>query len=43
MNPALGLTFSGTFSLAINNTSAVVNEQFKVGGQTIALNLPAGP
>jgi hypothetical protein len=43
VNPALGLTFTGTFSLAINNTSAAVNEQFKVGGQTIALNLPAGP
>ncbi|MEK7414136.1 MAG: hypothetical protein AAB263_12550, partial [Planctomycetota bacterium] len=38
-----GVTFKGTFSLAINNTNAAVNQSFRVGNDTIQLQLPAGP
>ena len=42
--PSLGIEVSGTLSLAFNNSGAVaVGEQFSVGSQTVALNLPAGP
>ena len=38
-----GVTFAGTFGLAINTTGQPVNQTFTVGTQTIPLNLPAGP
>ncbi|HSF99150.1 MAG TPA: VCBS repeat-containing protein, partial [Ornithinibacter sp.] len=38
-----GVTFSGTFGLAINRTAGTVTESVTVGGQTLSLDLPAGP
>ncbi len=37
------VTFSGTFSLAINNLTTAVDQQIVVDGQTISLDLPRGP
>ena len=39
--PLIG--FSGTLGLAINNTTARVNERILVGGETLIVDLPAGP
>ena len=41
--PGGGVTFTGTFGVAINTTVNAVAEQFEVGQETINLNLPAGP
>ncbi|HEX6130210.1 MAG TPA: VCBS repeat-containing protein, partial [Actinomycetota bacterium] len=41
--PGAPVTFTGTFSVAINNTLAAVAAQFQVGAETITLNLPGGP
>ena len=38
-----GLTLSGTFTLALNETNAAVNQTVNIGGSPITLNLPAGP
>ncbi len=38
-----GVSFSGTFSLAINNTSSAIDETIQVGAGTLRLQLPAGP
>ncbi|HXG49000.1 MAG TPA: VCBS repeat-containing protein, partial [Methylomirabilota bacterium] len=38
-----GGEFTGSFSLAINNTRAQVSEMLAVGNTTLHLNLPAGP
>src|SRR4029079_11575979 len=38
-----GVTFTGTFGLAINNTTAAVDESIQVGAATVGLQLPAGP
>ena len=38
-----GVAFSGTFGIAINTTTAAVNQALTVGDQTITLDLPAGP
>lgn len=38
-----GVSFSGTFGLAINNTTTAVSETFMLGDRVMALNLPAGP
>lgn len=37
------VTVSGTFSLAVNRSSARVTESVSLAGQSIALDLPAGP
>ena len=37
------LTIAGSFSVALNTTSAAVSEQLTVGGAAVALDLPAGP
>ena len=36
-------SFTGTFGLAVNTTSEDVSEQFVLNGQTITLDVPAGP
>ncbi len=36
-------SLSGTFELSINTTSEGLSETFALGGETVALNLPAGP
>src|SRR6185436_9199766 len=41
--PSLGVTFTGTFGLAINTTNAAVNETITVGATSLNLNVPAGP
>jgi hypothetical protein len=41
--PSLGIEVSGTVGLAFSNSTTAVSEQFTVGTQTVALNLPAGP
>ena len=41
--PGGGVTFTGTFSVALNTTNQAVSEQLVVGGQTISLILPSGP
>jgi len=38
-----GVTFAGTFGVEINTTRAAISEEFTVGSQVIAMNLPAGP
>ncbi|MEX1357603.1 MAG: VCBS repeat-containing protein, partial [Gaiellaceae bacterium] len=38
-----GVTFLGTFGLAVNRTSQAVGETVTVGGRTIVVDLPAGP
>ena len=38
-----GVVFSGTFGLAINRTAGTVTESVTLGGQTLTLDLPAGP
>ena len=43
IDPALGVTFTGTFGIEINTTSASVDETIQVGLGTNSLNLPAGP
>ena len=45
-NVAFGLTgfaFEGAFSLAVNSTTSALRESVVLDGQTIALDLPAGP
>ncbi|MFM7038032.1 MAG: autotransporter-associated beta strand repeat-containing protein [Planctomycetaceae bacterium] len=37
------ITFSGTFGLAINSTNSDVSETVQVGGNTVSIDLPAGP
>ncbi len=37
------MTFSGVFSIELNNTSAVVKDSVSIGTSTLALDLPAGP
>ncbi len=41
--PGGAADFTGTFTLAINNTPVAVNESFVVAGKTISLVLPSGP
>src|SRR4029079_9785977 len=41
--PGGGVDFKGTFTLAINTTTQAVVEQFQLGGQSVNLNVPAGP
>ena len=36
-------SFEGQFRIALNQTNHVVNQSLNVGGQTLTLNLPAGP
>ena len=36
-------SFSGSFALQVSTMTSAVNQTITVGGQTIALNLPAGP
>ena len=38
-----GMTLEGSFSLALNTTTAAVSEQVDLGGTTVSLVLPAGP
>src|SRR5439155_14650945 len=38
-----GVTFSGTFGVAVNQTARAVNERITVGGATLTLDLPTGP
>jgi len=38
-----GVSFDGSFTIAVNTMAAPVSEVFVVGGQEIVLNLPAGP
>ncbi|MCD4726831.1 MAG: hypothetical protein K8R46_04165, partial [Pirellulales bacterium] len=38
-----GMALAGSLSLAVNTTQVAVNEQFVVGTDSIALDLPAGP
>ena len=38
-----GITLSGTFGLAINETQQAVAESLTVGGTAVSINLPAGP
>ncbi len=38
-----GVSFGGTFSVGVNTTAAPVSRTFDVGGDEVALNLPAGP
>ncbi|MCX5669694.1 MAG: hypothetical protein NTU94_00015, partial [Planctomycetota bacterium] len=38
-----GVTFSGAFGLAINNTSSAIQDEITVGGQTVTIDVPAGP
>src|SRR5262249_49108239 len=38
-----GVQFTGSFHLAINNTTQAVEQQFTVGSSQINLDLPAGP
>ncbi|MCX5669737.1 MAG: hypothetical protein NTU94_00230, partial [Planctomycetota bacterium] len=38
-----GVSFGSGFTVAVNTTTAAVAETFVVDGQSIALNLPAGP
>ena len=38
-----GVTLGGTFGFAVNQTSVPVQESLSAGGQTVSLNLPAGP
>ena len=38
-----GVTLGGSLGLAINNTTAAVNQTLTVGGMPVPLNLPAGP
>jgi hypothetical protein len=38
-----GVSFSGSLSLAMNNTTAEVHDSFDVGGSTVNLDLVAGP
>ena len=37
------ISFTGTFGLAINNTTAAVHQEIEVAGRAITLDLPAGP
>ena len=37
-----GVSFSGTLGLEINQTPDAINEIFELGGETIAVSLPAG-
>ncbi len=41
--PGGGVTFGGSFALAINTTTVAVAEQFQIGGQSLSINVPAGP
>ena len=38
-----GVSFSGTFGLAINNTASEIDERIQVGAATVRLVLPIGP
>ncbi|HEY6226495.1 MAG TPA: hypothetical protein VI282_05160, partial [Verrucomicrobiae bacterium] len=38
-----GVTFTGQFDVKINNTNVRVADSFDAGGQTVTLDLPAGP
>ncbi|MBK8459221.1 MAG: hypothetical protein IPL43_02530 [Micropruina sp.] len=38
-----GVGFTGDFSVVINNTLAPVNTSFELAGETLTLDLPAGP
>ncbi len=38
-----GVSFTGDFALAVNNTNAAVSTSFQVGGESITLDLVAGP
>ncbi len=38
-----GVGFTGTFGVALNTTAAPVDRSFAAGGQTVPLDLPAGP
>jgi hypothetical protein len=38
-----GVAFSGSFELAVNNTTSAVNGSFTAGGEQVAIDLPAGP
>ena len=38
-----GLTVTGSFSVAVNQSTARVSRQINVGDDTVALDLPAGP
>jgi hypothetical protein len=41
--PGGGVTFDGSFAITLNTTTSAVSEQFKVGGQSLTINAPAGP
>jgi hypothetical protein len=41
--PSTGVSLSGTFKISINSTNAAVEQTFDVNGQSVPLNLPAGP
>ena len=41
--PGTGAMLTGTFGLSINTGAEAVSESFVIGGETIALDLPAGP
>ena len=43
LNPALGLEFTGTLTLAINNSTSAISETFAIAGENINVSLPAGP
>ena len=38
-----GVSFGGSFTIAVNTTNAPVNEMFTVGDEAITLELPTGP
>src|SRR5262249_56020755 len=38
-----GMTFSGSFRLAVNQTNTAVDSAFSVGGSDVTLTLAAGP
>ncbi|HWW00016.1 MAG TPA: Calx-beta domain-containing protein [Candidatus Acidoferrum sp.] len=40
---APGVTLSGTFGVAVNQTNGAVNETVTIGGSPVTVNLPAGP
>ena len=41
--PGDAVKFTGTFAVAVNTTGARVSESLTVGGQSVSLELPAGP
>ncbi|MFL6033814.1 MAG: FG-GAP-like repeat-containing protein, partial [Gaiellaceae bacterium] len=43
LNLPAGISVSGDFSLAVNNTSAAVDQTFSVGDESVHLSLPGGP